>query len=38
LSKTNFSKETLVFLKRVCAFEGFINAFVNLTKGKMCGK
>ncbi len=38
LSKKDFSKETLVFLKSVSDFKGFINAFVNLTKGKIYGK
>ena len=38
LSKKDFSKETLDFLKKVSDFERFINAFVNLTKGKIYGK
>ncbi len=38
LSKNNFSNETLNFLEKVSDFEGFINAFVNLTKGKIYGK
>ncbi len=38
LSKEDFSKETLQFLERVSDFEGFINAFASLTKGKIYGK
>jgi len=38
LSNDGFSGETLEFLKRVSDFEGFINAFVNLTKGKIYGR
>ena len=38
LSKKDFSAETLDFLKKVIDFDGFINAFVNLTKGKIYGK
>jgi len=34
LSEEDFSEETLNFLKKVSDFEGFINAFVNLTMGK----
>lgn len=33
-----FSDDMLDFLKKVGDFEGFINAFVNLTKGKTYGK
>ncbi len=38
LSEKDFSKETLEFLQKVGDFEGFIDAFVNLTKGKIYGK
>ena len=38
LSSQNFSKQTLDFLKKVGDFEEFINAFVNLTKGKTYGR
>jgi len=38
LSQENFSKETLDFLNKVSDFDGFIDAFVNLTKGKIYGK
>jgi hypothetical protein len=38
LSKEDFSKETLDFLEKVSNFEEFIDAFVNLTKGKIYGK
>ncbi len=38
LSKKDFSEETLQFLEKVSDFEEFINAFINLTKGKIYGK
>jgi hypothetical protein len=38
LSEEDFSNETLNFLKKVSDFDAFIEAFVNLTKGKTYGK
>jgi hypothetical protein len=38
LSKNEFSEKTLQFLEKVSNFENFVNAFVNLTKGKIYGK
>ncbi len=38
LPKNAFSDETLNFLRKVSDFEKFIDAFVNLTKGKTYGK
>ncbi len=38
LSKTDFQKNTLNFIEKVSDFNAFINAFVNLTKGKTYGK
>ena len=38
LSSQVFSKQTLDFLKKVGDFEEFINAFINLTKGKTYGR
>jgi len=38
LSNQAFSKQTLDFLKKVGDFEEFINAFINLTKGKTYGR
>ncbi len=38
LSKEDFKTETLDFLKKVGDFDRFIDAFINLTKGKTYGK
>lgn len=38
LSTNDFSEKTLMFIQKVSDFDKFINAFVDLTKGKTYGQ